>query len=192
MNESKFQKRHRYPVKDSTVRSRKFRWFKRKLKRLSGARNDVHIAAYYPVIIEYMLRKTKLSTVDLNALTYVSRLNRTVCRNDFIEAPNKCMDRMIKSQIKRLIDNGYLERWEGHNMNYGRQIQYKLTVKARSTVNELDQLLLRQKKIPLDERITDHDFVTPRSQLVNYRRKVNWYLAIIDFNKRVDEENTSN
>ena len=92
--------------------------------------------------------------------------------------------------MERFIDLGLIERWEGHNMNHRRKVQYKLTQKSKSMIGEMDQLLLRGKKIPLDSSITDHEFVTPRSQLMNNKYKTNWYASIIAFNKAVDEEDS--
>jgi len=189
MASSKHQKRHYYAKPDTTSKMRKFKWYKKKLKRLGSSRNDVHIAAYMPVIQEYMLRKTKLSIIDLNTLMRLGRLNRTFGKEEFLDAPNKYGRRLVAAQMIRFEDRKYIERWEGHNMNYRRCVQYRLTVRGRSIINEMDQLLLREKKIPLDARYTDHEFVTPKSQLENNKYKINWYAAIIEFNEAVENKN---
>ena len=75
--DSKHQTRHYYSHKDTTARNAKFKWFKKKLKRLNGPRNDVHIAAFMPVILEYMMRKHKLVDNDFYTIMHLGKYNRT-------------------------------------------------------------------------------------------------------------------
>lgn len=189
MTIAQYQRRHFYQNKDGSYKKKKFKWYKRKLKRLSGTRNDVHLAAYYPIIHEYIMRNSGLDCIDLDTILYLARLNRVFDKQDFMDAPNKYRARLVKAQMLRLEAKGYIEKWEGHSMNYRRCILYKLTQKAKGLINNFDQMLLRIKKIPLDPRYSDREFVTPRSQLANNKYKINWYAAVVDFNEAVDREN---
>ena len=188
MENEKHQKRHFYPTKDGSLKKTKFKWYTKRLKRLNGIANDVNVAAFYPLIMEYTMRNTKLDRVDIETLLRVAKYNRVVDKADFHAVPNGYQAKNTNAQFLRLDQRGFIERWEGHNMNFRRKIQYKLTTKARIMITNFDQMLVRMKKIPLDPSYSDLEFVTPRNELVNNRYKIDWHAEIVAFNKAVDHE----
>ncbi|MFA8451763.1 MAG: hypothetical protein ACEPOW_13800 [Bacteroidales bacterium] len=188
MNNEKHQKRHFYPTKDTSVKKKRFKWFVKRLKRLNGVANDVNVAAFYPLIMEYTMRNTKLDRIDIETLLRVAKYNRVVDKYDFHAVPNGFQSKSTNAQFLRLEQRGFIERWEGHNMNYRRKIQYKLTSRARIMITNFDLMLVRMKKVPLDPSYSDLEFVTPRVNLENNRYKIDWHAEIVAFNKEVDKE----
>lgn len=188
MSDTKYQKRHFYPSKDVSFKKTKFKWFVKRLRRLNGVANDVNVASFYPLVMEYTIRNTRLDRLDVETLIRVAKYNRVVDKSDFYAVPNGFQAKKTNAQFLRLEQMGFIERWEGHNMNYRRKIQYKLTTRARVMITNFDQMLVRIKKIPLDPSYSDLDFVTPRIELDNNRYKIDWHAEIKAFNSTVDHE----
>lgn len=185
MSISNYEGRHFYPAKDQTKRKKRFWWYKKKRKRLNGAKNDVNIGAFIPVIKQYLCLRYLILEEDFDSLMYVGRLNRTFDRRDFVDVPNKYRDMKCREQMLRLASHGWIEKFEGHGAKKNRQVQYKFTTKGRILIDRYDKHLLRLEKIPLDPSYSSYEFVTPREKLENKKYKINWYAAILEYNKAV-------
>jgi hypothetical protein len=180
----KYDKRHHYSIPDKRESTTTFK--RRRKARLQGMPIENKMLQYYHLIEQYAMRRHNLNRMDLHFIMYLSGYERCFEKRDAKMFPSGYGRCKFKTQFNRLIRDGFIQRFEGHNMNRKRQVQYRLSKISRLMITDMYDRMYMTKKIPLEVRYSDYDFVTKKSELDN-NRKPNYYALILEFNQEVEK-----
>lgn len=153
---------------------------------LRGCKIEGNVMSDYILITEYMQRHTGLNLEDLHLLCYLAGLDSTVDWQNILDCPNGLGEVRSKKKIYTFVDLGLLKKFDKVYTSIDMCIQYRLTTKARNIVRLYNNLMLGVEKISMNPIHSDSEFVSKRKKKYG-KHVINWYRAIIKFNKKVEE-----
>lgn len=190
----KFTRRLYYHHEDRRRYMKK--WNIMKKKRLWGEKIAPDFNRFHYLIWNYTLSRIKQNVDkkisrseflprEFELLIYLVHKNRGVTTQDILEFPLGYNSMGAYRQMKRFKEFGIVERFEGHGSTHHRGRVYKITKEARAWISDMDSMQLGFKKMPVFSSLcTDKP---PKEGLQRKKGIPNWYRAVIEFNKWVDE-----
>lgn len=190
----RFTKRLFYQHEDN--RRYMAKWKVMKKKRMWGEKIDPDFNRFHYLIWTYTLARIKQEVDgriprrgflerEMELLVYLAHKNRGITAQDIIEFPLGYNAMGACRQIRRFIEFGILERFEGHGSSHRRGIVYRLTRIARIWISDMNGMQLGYKKMPVFSSLCTDKPV--KDGLQRKKGVPNWYRAVIEFNKWVDE-----
>lgn len=190
----KFTRRLYYQHEDN--RRYLAKWNIMKKKRMWGVKIAPDFNRFHYLVWNYTLSRikqkvdgripgSKFMERELELLIYLVHKNRGVTTQDVLEFPLGYNAMGAFRQMKRFVAFGILERFEGHGSAHRRGIVYRVTKMARMWISDMDSMQLGFKKIPVFNSLCTDKPV--KEELQRKKGAPNWYRAVIEFNKWVDE-----